>query len=181
MGKNKPLPEREYLITIFNYNSIKGCLYWKQRDDQRPQWNARYAGKIAGYTYKNNSGKTYIAILVDGVKYLAHRLIWKMLNNYEPDEIDHIDGDGKNNKESNLRARDCVSNQRNKRLSVNNTSGCQGVSRRSGRNKWRADIKVGGKSIFIGSFNTFDEAVSARKLAEDYYVFHDEHGTKRDL
>lgn len=181
MRKNKPLPDKDYLKLIFNYNHLTGDLNWNERVGQRAQWNAKYAGKVAGYACTNKSGKTYVSIVIDGEKYLAHRLIWKISNGCEPDEIDHIDGDGQNNRLSNLRSSDCISNQRNKRLSVKNKSGCVGVSRRRGRNKWRADIKVNGKSISIGSYDTFDEAVSARKKAENIYGFHNEHGDARPL
>lgn len=179
MRKNKPLPDDEYLKSILIYNKPSGLLVWRFRHNQRPQWNSRYAGKVAGHCFTNRSGKTYINIVVDGEKFLAHRVVWKMTKGDEPDEVDHIDGNGRNNRLENLRSSDCVSNHRNKRLSIKNSSGCVGVSRRSGRNKWRADIKVNGKSISIGSYDTFAEALAARKNAEKIYGFHNEHGTER--
>ena len=35
--------------------------------------------------------------------------------------------------------------------------------------KWQSVIKVNGKRITLGTFNTFEEAVSARKQAETQY------------
>lgn len=181
MRINKPIPDREYLLSILDYNPDSGDLTWKRRDNQRPQWNARYEGKVAGCHQKTISGKTYINIIIDGEKYLAHRIAWKISTGDEPEEIDHIDGNGENNSLSNLRASNRKLNHRNKRLPKSNTSGCIGVSRRGGRTKWRADIKVSGVTIALGSFSRFEDAVHARMVAEKKYGFHDEHGSKRSL
>ena len=49
-----------------------------------------------------------------------------------------------------------------------------GVSNR--RDKWYARITVDGKNIHLGTFDTEDEAIQARKLAEKKYRFHENHG-----
>ena len=49
----------------------------------------------------------------------------------------------------------------------NNTSGHRGVSYDKTRNKWRAYIKYQSKDIFIGRFDTIEEAITARKIVED--------------
>jgi hypothetical protein len=73
--------------------------------------------------------------------------------------IDHIDGDGLNNRKSNLRICSNAENSRNQRKPKNNTSGAKGVSRIRGR--WQARIKLDGKSIFLGIFNTVEDAAAA--------------------
>lgn len=56
-----------------------------------------------------------------------------------------------------------------KYLQSNNTSGYPGVSRlRTG--KWGAYIKINKKRIWLGTFNTKDEAIAARKAAEHKYL-----------
>ncbi len=51
----------------------------------------------------------------------------------------------------------------------NNKSGVKGVRYEPSKKKWRADIRVNYKAILIGRFNTFEEAVKARKKAEEKY------------
>ena len=67
---------------------------------------------------------------------------------------DHVDGDGLNNRRSNLRLATKTENNRNARRSVRNTSGFKGVSWDKPRRKWRADIKVSGRSKHVGYFDT---------------------------
>lgn len=49
----------------------------------------------------------------------------------------------------------------------NNTSGVQGVEWRTGKGVWRATICFKGKRRYLGSFDSFDEAVKVRKRAEE--------------
>lgn len=51
----------------------------------------------------------------------------------------------------------------------NNKSGIKGVTYEEKRKKWRAEIRVNYKLIFLGRFNTFEEAVEIRKQAEQKY------------
>lgn len=175
------LPGQSYLREIFDFDNDSGALIWRFRKGAYAQTNARYAGMHAGHKYTARNGKSYIRVVIDYKNYMLHRIIWKYLYDTEPPQIDHIDGNGLNNRPENLRSSDAISNQRNKRLSSSNTSGCVGVSKRSGRNKWRAAIKVSGKTIELGSFIDYEEAVSARKAAEKKYGFHSEHGSSRPL
>lgn len=50
-----------------------------------------------------------------------------------------------------------------------NTSGIKGVSRRKDSRKWRAYITCQGEHIWLGSFNTKEEAIEARRKAEQEY------------
>ena len=54
-------------------------------------------------------------------------------------------------------------------LSKNHTSGVSGVTWNKYHNKWDVRIKFGRKSIFIGYYNNFNDAVYARKQAEEKY------------
>lgn len=178
---NSPLPPQSYLREIFEFKEDSGTLIWKERKGFYTQSNAKYAGKEAGYKFKARNGKSYVRVVIDYKGYLLHRIIWKYLYGTEPPQIDHIDVNGLNNKPENLRASDAISNQRNKRLPSSNKSGCVGVNKRRGRNRWRASIRVGGKTIELGSFINYEDAVSARKSAEEKYGFHREHGSNRPL
>jgi hypothetical protein len=77
------------------------------------------------------------------------------------DEGDHIDGDGLNNRRSNLRVSDRSTNLANRRLQSNNTSGFKGVTKRSDSNRWRAEISLNGKKTHLGSFDTAEHAALA--------------------
>jgi hypothetical protein len=54
-------------------------------------------------------------------------------------------------------------------IKKNNSSGCTGVSFRKDRNKYRAYIKFQRKNIFLGNYDTYEDAVAVRKLAEEIY------------
>ena len=96
---------------------------------------------------------------------LLHRLITNCPQNMV---VDHINHNKKDNRKCNLR--NCMQQQNtmNNNISKNNTSGVTGVRWDKYRNKWCAQINYN-KNIFLGRFNTFEEAVEARKNAELKY------------
>lgn len=61
----------------------------------------------------------------------------------------------------------CVEQPESRKLRSDNTSGCTGVSRE--KNGWRAQIKFQGKCYFLGLFDEYEDAVTARKRAEEFY------------
>lgn len=54
-------------------------------------------------------------------------------------------------------------------INSNNTSGYRGVSYRKERNKYRAYIKYQRKDIFLGNYDNIEDAIKARKCAEEKY------------
>jgi hypothetical protein len=114
-------------------------------------------------TKSNGSGKS---------KEFLHRLI---LDCPEGMMIDHINGNGLDNRTQNLRICTHSENMRNRRRHKNNKSGYKGVYQdcRRKRNQWRAQIKFEGKKISIGSYKTPEEAhkaymVLAKKLHKEF-------------
>jgi hypothetical protein len=93
----------------------------------------------------------------------------------EPQDIDHINGNRRDNRIANLRAVDRRENMRNARLRSNNTSGIVGVTFSRDRKKWVAQINDG-KVRSLGRFDKFEDAVEARKAAERRAGFHPNHG-----
>lgn len=82
--------------------------------------------------------------------------------------VDHVDGDGLNNRRDNLRFATAQQNQFNKRIGRNNTSGFKGVRFApwaAGTKKWRAGICIGGRNTYLGYFLTPDEAAAAYDAA----------------
>lgn len=80
------------------------------------------------------------------------------------------------NRIENLRLVSGKENMKNKSMQKNNISGVTGVSWNKNRMKWQAQISVNGKIIYLGIFSDFNAAVSARKVAENRYEFHRNHG-----
>ena len=74
--------------------------------------------------------------------------------------IDHIDGNGLNNQRSNLRSCNHSLNAMNSKKRPNTTSVYKGVSKLSG-GKWKAQIELNQKSLYLGSFITEEEAALA--------------------
>lgn len=154
---------------LFGYDDKSGSLLWLKNKPKRK------AGDKAGNV--NHSGK-YITlhVTVSGVKkrYLAHRIVWEMHNGQIPDGmcIDHIDGNGLNNKLSNLRVTTLSGNQRNSRIPKNNSTGIVGVYPK--KNGWC--VQTAGK--YTGYFSDFFDACCARKSAERKLGFHENHGRK---
>ena len=103
------------------YDKDSGLFKWgKKRSGVK---YGSYAGTV---DIKRGRGK-YIRVNLYGRKYYAHHLAWLSVHGEIPDEIDHIDGDGTNNKIENLRAVNHKENMRNMRKKPRTSSGCFGV------------------------------------------------------
>lgn len=76
-------------------------------------------------------GKQYWKVKFRNKGVMVHRIIWSLLNGEIPDNfvIDHLDGDGLNNKLDNIRLVSKAKNAVNKSKSKANTSGQTGVFR----------------------------------------------------
>lgn len=167
---------QKYLKEIFNYDAETGILTWKVRLS-----SAAGIGENAGYEWVSSAGKTYILIGLKNKLYRAHRLIWMYVHGKWPNEIDHINGCGTDNKIVNLRNVSRVINSQNQRMSTRNKSGVTGVCWDKRYNKWKAYITVNVKLNNIGSFDSLFDAICARKSAEVEYEFHKNHGMDRPL
>lgn len=139
-------------------------------------------GDIAGYDRPSAGGKRYTVIKICGRAYMASRLAWLYMNGRWPENIvDHKDGDGTNNKYSNLRDVTSHENCKNRRKRVDNTSGVCGVGWSVVVGKWHSYIWVDKKKKVLGYFDDFFEAVCSRKYAEFIYGYHPNHGKERPL
>lgn len=163
-----------------------GNLYWKQRPRNHfkteRSWkcvNSRQAGKLAGNLHSSpRSATNYRQTEVFGKGYKVHRIVWEIHNGAIPEDmyVDHIDGNGLNNAIENLRLVDPVSSMHNLPTSKSNTSGVIGVCWHNAVNAWQARISWDGERIDLGRYESFDDAVKARKLAEKTFGYHDNHG-----
>lgn len=153
------------LIKVFDYNPNTGDLIHKLDTKNNVK------GTIA--THKHNEG--YLQISVGCKSYLAHRIIWFMLKDVWPDQIDHKNHIRSDNRLSNLSDVIHRKNQMNMSLKCNNSSGVNGV-RVLPSKRYYSYIMVQGKQISLGTYDTLNEAKLARKNANIKYGFHKNHG-----
>jgi hypothetical protein len=167
--------DREYLLTRLRYDPETGKLWWRDCPSNPPKWNGRWAGREA-FTAVSNG---YYVGRIDDRKYYAHRVAFMLHYGAWPAQVDHINHDRLDNRASNLRAADARVNSSNLPLSPRNTSGAVGVQQRpSGR--WVARIHTQGRQINLGTFDTMEAAISARKSADTEYGFHPNHGKTKE-
>jgi hypothetical protein len=155
MQKNNLTVER--LKEILIYDQDTGEFSWRTRRGSRaPQ------GGVAGAVSQSSDKLSYVQIQIDGRLYKAHRLAWLYVHGVWPEEmVDHINGDGLNNTIANLRLANRSENMRNTGVRRDNIVGRKGVTWHRRLKKWRADITINGKQIYLGSFNTTDLAHAA--------------------
>lgn len=154
----------EKLKQILDYDPENGVFNW--RDYPLPSGKARRRfgktciGSVAGHYQKNS----YLQIRYDGKLYLGHRLAWFYIYAEWPKEIDHVNGDPSDNRISNLRVATRSQQNANTRRRRNNKTGFKGVCKYGDR--YSAYIKAsGGKSRYLGSYETAQEAHNAYLIA----------------
>ena len=109
----------------------------------------------------NHSGNKY-AMRMEGKrgnqKHVSmHRVI---MGAHPGEEIDHIDGDGLNNRRGNLRKCTHTQNQYNQRK-TRGLSKYKGVTFNKGKGRWMAQIRIGVKFKFLGYWNSEKDAAAA--------------------
>lgn len=146
-------------LELLCYDPATGIFRWRcDRANQR-------AGQIAGNVGPNG----YRTICVNYTAYYAHHLALLFSTGSLPpkgNHVDHIDGDRLNNSLSNLRiASPSLNGLNRKLLNRNNRSGATGVWQNPRSGQFHAQIMVDRKTIRLGRFKTFEEAVTAREAA----------------
>jgi len=131
-------------------------------------FNLEDYGKIKSYCWhKDDQG--YIKSHLDNNNIIyMHRVI---MNPPDDIDIDHIFGKTtrNDNRKENLRIATRSQNGMNSGLQSNNTSGVTGVCWSNEKEKWKVRIGVNYKTINLGYYDNFDEAVEVRKDAEIKY------------
>lgn len=84
-------------------------------------------------------------------------------------EVDHRDGNGLDNRRSNLRHCTHQENTRNQKLNKNNKCGFKGVYWGKALKKWRVAINVNGEVIRLGGFFCVIKAARAYDAAAKKY------------
>lgn len=147
------------LRELLNYDQLTGIFTWKL---------ARRGIKV-GVPLGCSNGNGYLRITVDGRSHYAHRLAWIYVTDNAPlHQIDHINGNPSDNRFSNLREATPLQNQQNKRnAQVNSRTRLLGASWHEKAGKWQAHISVNRRRIYLGLFESAEQAHKAYKAAKN--------------
>lgn len=152
----------DFFNSRFFYDPInsKSGLAYKQ--DVKSGTRPIKAGTQAGCRHKN-----YWVLTANKKQYKVHRVVWMLnkgsdFNTY----IDHINGNGFDNRIENLREASSAENRQNIAKLKNNTSGFIGVSWQENTQQWMASIMIDGKRKFLGYFKNAEEGFEAYKNAK---------------
>ena len=143
---------KEFYFDLEDYDKIKD-LYWEI--------------KISGK--KGNECEYVISKTKQGTIYM-HRFVLDMLSKKEDTkDVDHKNHKTLDNRKNNLRICEHYENIISQKIRIDNTSGRKGVYWDKSRQKWMASITFNKHTIYLGRFDTFEEAVKAREEAEEKY------------
>ena len=118
--------------------------------------------KIKDYYWSANTDG-YMYSTCDDEYILMHRLI---IDENNPEmQVDHFNRNRKDNRKENLKSVTPQHNNWNRGMNQNNKSGVTGVRWNKKAEKWIAYIM----RKHLGTFNSFEDAVKARKRAEQKY------------
>ncbi len=147
--------------SLFDFNPATGEL----------QWRVRRQGVRSSRSRNSLNSHGYREVTIRGRSYLVHRIGWlHHFGKWPVSQLDHVNGVRTDNRIKNLREATPSQNQWNRRKPKNNTSGFKGVSLyKKGRRRWRAIIKVGEKSVYLGVYKTAQEAHAAYVAAARVY------------
>lgn len=146
---------RDYIVGI----TSKGKAFLVDREDYPlVKYFAWYVDKD-GYVLSNIKGGT--------VK-LHHLVLGYTIDNDKDIVVDHKNHVTSDNRKSNLRVCNNFQNAMNHKLSIRNKTGYAGVSK-TAKGKYRASITANGKCMHLGQYDNLEDAVMARKRAEEQY------------
>ena len=162
---------QDILKARLHYNPESGVFTWLDNRSGRVN-----IGDICGWDVLLQN-KEYRSIQVLNKTYLAHRLAWLYVHGeFPPNDIDHINGNGRDNSINNIRVVTHQENMLNKKRYKSNKSGCSGVLYIKSRDKFAVQISIDKKQRFLGYFANIWDAICCRKSAEFSHGFHINHG-----
>ena len=151
------------LREVLNYDAHTGLFTWRIKIGRKV-----VVGRQAGSPKPTG----YVSIRIDRKPYYAHRLAWcHVYGSWPAEEIDHINGIRHDNSISNLRQASRKQNMEN-RVQATGKSGYRGVCWLKANQKWRASIVHNKKNIYLGLFDTAEEASAAYKEAAAFFHTH---------
>jgi hypothetical protein len=114
----------------------------------------------------NINTKGYVNAHINGKTWLLHRYICEKLKkcNITGKIVDHINNNPLDNTRKNLRCTNVYGNNINRTKNQNKTSKYLGVHFNVEKQKWKSEIAIKGKKIFVGYFSTEKDAAKARDV-----------------
>lgn len=182
-------------VLDIDWEHLDKFVYYSETSSTYLRWKVdRYAGKdylINKYPKDSEvgcrSGNGYILVSIDGTKYLAHRVIWSILNKTNLSKglvVDHINNNPADNNISNLRAVTASQNSSNRKNS-------KIIKWYESKNYWDLRVTRNGKtySKYFTPHALFpedsyeDSKEKSLLLAKEYLslIYSDLHGSARTL
>ena len=182
----RQLPDIDRLRNRVSYEPATGFLFWKARPESEfsnvgrnsaqtrcQQWNTWCAGKRA---FSTMGAQGYLFGSFDGYPYLAHRVAFAIQSGRWPAMIDHLNGDRIDNRWGNIAETDFIENAKNTASRKSSKTGRAGVIVYGSRFIAQINITGENRRRHLGIFDTFEDACSARELAERQFGFSARHG-----
>jgi len=152
--------EKYFIYDINEPNVIR----WKIANS-----NCINVNSIAGTLSTNG----YVVVCLNRKFFGVHRIIYQIVNNIDrlDFEIDHIDGDKKNNNPNNLRPANRSTNMMNiRKKGLNTSSKYKGVSYCKEKGRWKCRIRLNYRLIGLGYFgNEVDAAIAYDEKATELF------------
>jgi len=123
--------------------------------------------KIKDYCWYNNDDGYIATNIKYSDTYCTVRMHRLVMNCPDDMDVDHIFHNTCDNRKEFLRIVTESQNQMNQKIRINNATGVAGVILNN--NKWRARIRINNKDIHLGYFINKEDAIHARKEAEEKY------------
>lgn len=147
----RPTPER-----------IRECFSYDERTGKITRLISTRNAK-AGSDASKNEARGYFNTSVDGHILGSHVVAWVIkTGEYPVLQIDHINGNRKDNRWCNLRQVTRSQNLQNSKRRLDNSSGVKGVNWHKKCQKWNARLCLNGHSINLGFFTELEDAKAAR-------------------
>lgn len=139
---------------LFDYDPVSGAFRWRSA--------RRRPNLPADLTAGTRHSEGYRRVSVKGRLYYVHRLIWAYVHDRWPaEDIDHLNGDRSDNRLCNLReASRSLNNENIRTARSHSTSGMLGAHR-TPWGRWASSIRVRGRILYLGCYDTANEAHQA--------------------
>jgi hypothetical protein len=138
---------------LFDYDEETGLLRWKIS----PASNV-FAGTEAGSV----SIRGYKRLVYKQRWYLVHRVVWLVATGAWPKNgLDHLNGNTSDNRLCNLREASHRSNAQN--CKIHREGHLPGTTFNKKAGRWYAQVRDGKKKVYLGAYDTNEEAHEAYK------------------